>query len=160
MVGRQGMNSAAVGARNRNRVVMELLKSPMHFSALKKRLRLSAVSLTSHIERLLEEGQIERQVEGRKIVYVVVEEKKKQTVLDLRKECRNELVLLIFDYGICLTKEVFGKLRVAVDALDESIAKRLQDVDVAARMMGVPQTDLDKLYVGRLKIKMKGESGK
>lgn len=158
MVGRQGMNSAAVGTRNRNRIVMELLNSPMHFSALKRKLRLSAVSLTGHLERLLEEGRIKRQMEGRKIVYVVVEEKKDQTVLDMRKDCFNELVLLKFDYGICLTKKTRGKLKEALDVLRESIDKREQDVDVAGRMLGVSESPIDETYVGRLKTKLKEES--
>lgn len=155
MVGKQGLNSAAIGKRNRNRVLMELLKSPLHFSGLKKKLRMSAPSLVGHLERLLEEGCLKRQVEGNKIVYVVVEEGKRQTVLDMRKDCWNELVLLVMDYNVCLTKDTLRKLRAALDDLKKSIAEKKQDVDVAARMMGIPETPIDKTFVGRLKFKTK-----
>jgi len=161
MVGKQGMNTADVGRRNRNLVVMELMKQPTHFSDLKRKLKFSATTLTGHLEKLLEEGVVKRQVQGRKVVFVVVEEKKIQTMLEMRTECRNELALLAFDYGICLTNEARSKLREALDVLDDSIVNRKQDVDVAGKMLGISESDLDKTFVGKLKLQeTKRRSGK
>jgi len=160
MVGLQGKNRTRNARKNRDRIYMELLRSPLHFSALKRKVKMSSTTVAGHLETLVEEGRVKRQMQGRRIVYAVVEEKRDQTVLEMRKECWNELAFLMFDYGICLTKKTKGKLKEAADVLKESIVKRLQDVDVAGKMMGMPETPIDKTYVGRLKIKTEKEDGK
>lgn len=66
----------------------------------------------------------------------------------------------MFDYSICLTNKTKRKLSEAFKVLDESIRLRKQDVDVASRMMGIPDTSIDKTYVGGLKIKTEKEGGK
>jgi len=160
MTGKQGKNSALIGKHNRDRILMALIESPMHFSALKKKLDLSAATLTGHLGSLLDEGYLKRQIEGRKIVYVVVEERKDPTVLEMRKDCWNELVLLALDYNSCLTQETLRKLEVTLNVLKDSIVHRKQDVDVPGipgRLWGIAEDDLDKTYIGTLKIRLKSE---
>jgi len=121
MVGGQGANSSLIKRENRNKILLELIKSPKHFSALKRELSISSATLTDHLKSLVDNGYLEREIKGRKIVYVVARHGK--TLGEFRLECRKRLESLLTTYGVCLNLEIQAKLRDVIKDIDSTLRK-------------------------------------
>ena len=99
---------------------MELLKSPLTFSALKEKMRLSSKTLSQHLENLLNESLVKREIQGKYIVYVALQP---QTFLEMRKTFRDQLDVLVLIYWDCLDKETIRLLNQVEEALKKSISQ-------------------------------------
>jgi DNA-binding transcriptional ArsR family regulator len=106
------------GQLNRSKIVNELLKSPLTFSQLKTKVKLSSKTLTKHLKDLKEESLVKREIQGKYIFYKIA---KAQTVLVLRKTFREELNRLLMVYWNCLNKETGQLFNQADESLKKSI---------------------------------------
>jgi DNA-binding transcriptional ArsR family regulator len=106
------------GQFNRNRIINELIKSPLTFTALKKKVGLSSKTLTQHLKNLQDESLVKREIQGKYIVYKV---NVPQTRLSMRKFFLSELDGLIWVYWDSLDKDTSILLNKVREALDKSI---------------------------------------
>jgi DNA-binding transcriptional ArsR family regulator len=134
---KQGEQAAEIGKRNRNRIIIELLKSPLTFTTLKGKVELSGKTLAEHLKSLQNEGLAKREIQGKYIVYKVA---KPETVLNLRKDFLKELAELITVYHNCLNNETRILLFKTVNVLQKSISHP------------EPEAETDKIFRKRIKI--------
>jgi len=119
-------NRISKGKRDRDIILVELLNNPLSFSQLQKRIiidpeskkEISAKMLSYHLNKLQEEGLLNREIQGRYIVYVAV---KPETKLQLRKEFLNRFVDLLRIYGSGLNQKNQDLVQPFLNSLSESI---------------------------------------
>jgi len=107
------------GQRNKNRIIKELLKSPLTFKALKEKVGLSSKTLSQHLTNLQNESLVKREIQDRYIVYVALNE----TFLEMRKALHDQLNELLWIYWDSLDKETMQLLNQVEEALKKSISQ-------------------------------------
>jgi DNA-binding HxlR family transcriptional regulator len=122
----QGEKSIKIGKLNRDKIIVELWKSPLTFTALKEKVGLSGKTLSQHLNNLRAEGLVRRKIEGKYILYTV---EKPRTLLNMRKDFLNELEALANVYWPCLDKETSILFRKACKALQESVTHHEPEAD-------------------------------
>ncbi|UCE16683.1 MAG: helix-turn-helix transcriptional regulator [Candidatus Bathyarchaeota archaeon] len=124
---------------NRDKILMELLKEPLTFTKLKEKVGVSGKTLAKHLKSLKDEGLLKREIQGKYIVYVVVEP---QTCLQMRKEFWNKLLALYIVYRGCLTKETLELFSKIFKALGKSIRDpelEAESTKIMVRLIKIPE---------------------
>jgi len=155
---KEGERSVQIGKLNRNKILKELLESASTFTELRKKVQLSAKTLTGHLKSLQDEKLVEREIQGKYVKYVV---RRPQTVLRMRKDLQRELVDLIMRYGSCLNDRTHNLLVESLKVLQESVEHPEPDAETSKifglsvkipKGSGTISINLDEPY-GRPKIK-------
>jgi DNA-binding transcriptional ArsR family regulator len=127
-----GQRSVEIGRRNRDKILNALLYESLTFSMLKEKVGLSSKTLTNHLNSLLDESLVRREIQGKYVVYVAV---KPQTLLEMRKTFRNELNWLLWTYSSCLSEDT----KVLLDKVDKALEEGITQ----------PKPDADKIKIAR-----------
>lgn len=114
------------GEKYRAMILAELLKKPLTFSQLQKKVvidpktqtEISAMTLTRQLKTLQKEGLLRREIRGKYIVYIAV---KPETKLQLRKAFSKRFVDLLTVYGSGLNSETQNLIQPLLNSLYESI---------------------------------------
>jgi DNA-binding transcriptional ArsR family regulator len=138
-----GQRSVEIGSRNRDKILNTLLNEPLTFSKLKEKVGLSGKTLTNHLNSLLDESLVKREIQGKYVVYVAV---KPKTLLNMRKTFRNELNWLLWTYSSCLSNDT----KILLDKVDKALEASINQ----------PEPDADKITIAGKTIPLPKETEK